>query len=75
MTEEARKPLEKAERALNAAKTQLRAGDAEFAAGRSYYAMFHAAQALLRQEGLRYRPSSGWVSCLIAGPKAYSMNL
>jgi HEPN domain-containing protein len=38
----------KAERALRAAEILLRAGDAESAAGRAYYAMLHAAQALLR---------------------------
>jgi uncharacterized protein (UPF0332 family) len=55
---EARRLLDEAERALRAAETLLRAGDAEYAAGRAYFAMLHAAQALLRQRGLRYRKHS-----------------
>jgi len=55
MKEEARKLLEKAERALHAAESLMQAGDVEFAAGRAYYAMFHAAQALLRETDRRYR--------------------
>jgi len=55
MKEEARKLLEKAQRALHAAEVLMRSGDVEFAAGRAYYAMFHAAQALLREKDLRYR--------------------
>jgi len=58
MKEEARKLLEKAERALHAAEVLASAGDAEFAAGRAYYAMLHTAQALLRQNDLRYRKHS-----------------
>ena len=49
MKEEARKLLEKGRRALHAGETLLREGDYEFAAGRAYYAMLHAAQALLRE--------------------------
>lgn len=59
MKEEARKLLEKGGRALHAAETLLRTGDAEYAAGRAYYAMLHAAQAILREKGLRYRKHSG----------------
>lgn len=59
MKEEARKFLEKADRALKAAETLLREGDTESAAGRCYYAMFHAAQALLRERDLRYRRHAG----------------
>ena len=59
MTEEAKRLLDKAGRALRAAETLLREGDDEFAAGRAYYAMFHAAQALLRNNGLRYRKHAG----------------
>ncbi len=55
MRQEARKLLEKAERALHAAETLLREGDSEFAAGRIYYAMLHAAQAVLREKGFHYR--------------------
>jgi len=59
MNQEARKLLDKAERALHAAETLRMAGDAEHGTGRAYYAMLHAAQALLRQHGLRYRKHSG----------------
>jgi len=44
---------------LKAAEILIKAGDAEFAAGRAYYAMLHAAQALLREKGLQYRKHSG----------------
>ena len=53
MKEEVRKLLEKAERALHAAAVLASAADAEAAAGRAYYAMLHAARALLRQNDLR----------------------
>lgn len=59
MKEEARKFLEKADRALHAADTLLRDGDYESAASRAYYAMLHAAQALLREDDLRYRKHAG----------------
>lgn len=55
MKSETRRLLEKAQRSLAAAETLLRAGDVEFATGRAYYAMFHTAQALLREKDLRYR--------------------
>lgn len=58
MKEEARKFLDKASRTLQAAELLLREGDAESAAGRCYYAMLHAAQALLRERDLRYRKHS-----------------
>lgn len=59
MTDEAVKLLEKAERALRAAEILLRSHDAESAMGRTYYAMFHATQALLRTRNLRYRKHAG----------------
>lgn len=59
MKDETAKLLRKAERALAAARTLLREGDAEFAAGRAYYAMLHAAQALLRESDEVYRKHSG----------------
>lgn len=59
MKEETRQLLSKAERAWRAAQTLLQAGLAEFAAGRAYYAMMHAAQALLREKDLRYRRHAG----------------
>lgn len=55
MKDETRHLLDKAERALRAAETLMQAGSLEFAAGRVYYAMFHTAQALLRERDLRYR--------------------
>lgn len=55
MKEEVHKFLEKANRTLQAAEMLLEAGDPESAAGRCYYAMLHAAQALLRDRDLRYR--------------------
>lgn len=59
MREEAQKLLAKAERALHAAETLLCEGDYEFATGRAYYAMLHAAQALLRAHDFRYRKHAG----------------
>jgi uncharacterized protein (UPF0332 family) len=44
--------LERADAALGAARLALDAGDAETAANRAYYAMFHAASALLAAEGV-----------------------
>ncbi len=55
MKEETQKLLGKAERSLRAAETLLKAGDGESAVGRAYYAMFHTAQALLRERDLRFR--------------------
>jgi uncharacterized protein (UPF0332 family) len=59
MMDEPHKLLEKAERALRAAEILMREGDAEFASGRAYYAMLHAAQALLRGKGFQYRKHAG----------------
>lgn len=59
MKEEARKFLEKAGRTLRAAEGLLREGDYESSAGRCYYAMLHAAHALLRERDLRYRKHAG----------------
>lgn len=53
------KLLEKAERALQAAEALLREGFDDIAAGRAYYAMFHTAQALLSEKGIRYRKHAG----------------
>ena len=55
MKQETRKLLAKAERSLHASETLLRAGHVEFAAGRAYYAMFHTAQALLRERDMQFR--------------------
>jgi uncharacterized protein (UPF0332 family) len=51
--------LAKAERALQAAQTLADAGNTEFATGRAYYAMFHAATALLHEAGLRFSKHGG----------------
>ena len=59
MKQETDRLLRNADRALAAAKTLLSEGDAEFASGRAYYAMLHAAQALLRERDLAYRKHSG----------------
>lgn len=58
MKEQTQKLLEKASRAIHAAETLLREGDADFAVGRAYYAMLYAAEALLNQQGLRFRKHS-----------------
>lgn len=59
MTDEPVKLLEKAEKALRAADVLLQAHDAESAVGRTYYAMFHAAQAILRTRNLQFRKHAG----------------
>lgn len=55
----ARKLLEKAERAIATAKVNLDLPDPEAAAGRAYYAMFYAAEALLAEEGLKFKKHAG----------------
>src|SRR3990172_4274784 len=52
MNEEIRKFLEKAEHALAVADELLQHGHAPDAASKIYYAMFYAAQALLKSEGI-----------------------
>ena len=52
MTEEVGKYLEKADHALVVAAYLLHAGHAPDAASKIYYAMFYAAQALLKSEGI-----------------------
>jgi uncharacterized protein (UPF0332 family) len=52
MTDESRRYLEKAERALKVAEDLLRDGHAPDAASKIYYAMFYAAQALLKDNGI-----------------------
>lgn len=59
MKAESRDLIEKRKRALRAARTLFQVGDYESAAGRAYYAMLHAAQALLRARDLRYRKHGG----------------
>ena len=77
MKEATRWLLEKASRSLRAAERLLNGGDAEFAVGRAYYAMFHAAHALLNERDLRFRQhgavhgaftSALWPTSRLAGP-------
>lgn len=58
MKEETQKLLQKASRAIHAAETLLRESEADFAVGRAYYAMFYIAEALLGEQGLRFRKHS-----------------
>jgi uncharacterized protein (UPF0332 family) len=46
--------LEKSRRFLRSGYALLELGDPDSAAGRAYYAMFHAAEALLLSKGLEY---------------------
>ena len=54
--------LEKAERKLKVAEKLLRSDDYEDAVSRAYYAVFHAAQALLLTEGERAETHKGVVT-------------
>lgn|SRR3989338_6634644 len=51
--------LEKAQEAIVAAQQLLAEDHIEFAAGRAYYAMFYVAEALLNEQGLRFRKHGG----------------
>lgn len=55
MKEETCKLLEKASQAVRAAESLLSEGHVDFAAGRAYYGMFYVAEALLNEDGLRFR--------------------
>ncbi len=59
MKETARKFLEKGQQSIAAAEHLVLDGYAEFAASRAYYAMFYVAQALLSEQGRRFRKHSG----------------
>lgn len=52
MTEEVRKLLAKADHAIEVAEELMRSGYSSDAASKIYYAMFHAAQALLKSESI-----------------------
>lgn len=54
--------LEKAEKKLKVAEKLLRSDDYEDAVSRAYYAVFHAAQALLLTEGERAETHKGIVT-------------
>ena len=58
MRDEAAWFLRKAEHALRAAELSLAANDPETAVGRAYYCMLHTAQALLREQDIRFRKHS-----------------
>ena len=58
MKDEAAWFLRKAEHALRAADMLLAASDPETAVGRAYYCMLHTAQALLREQDIRFRKHS-----------------
>jgi uncharacterized protein (UPF0332 family) len=52
MTDEAQRYLDKAEHALEVAEDLLKGGHAPDAASKIYYAMYYAAQAVLKAEGI-----------------------
>jgi uncharacterized protein (UPF0332 family) len=52
MNDEVRKYLEKSDHALLVAEVLSKSGHAPDAASKTYYAMFYAAQALLKSEGI-----------------------
>ena len=67
MTEEtsknyAKASLERAEKALKSAKLLQENGEHEDAASRAYYAMFHAARALLFNKGISAKTHRGTIS-------------
>ena len=64
MTDEVAAYLEKADHALEVAEALTRDGYAPDAASKTYYAMFYAAQAILRSEGIEVIKHSAVGSCL-----------
>lgn len=54
--------LLRAEKALRSAKLLLKYGELEDATSRAYYAMFHAAKAILFRKGLQAKTHKGTVS-------------
>jgi len=67
MTEEtsknyAKASLERAEKALKSAKLLQENGELEDAASRAYYAMFHAARAILFSKGITAKTHRGTIS-------------
>lgn len=59
MNEESRKLLAKAEEVIEAVDLLIAGGKHTVAAGRAYYAMFHAARALLAHSGMHPRTHGG----------------
>jgi len=62
MTEEVKKLLEKAERALQVADSLLTQEYFEDACSKAYYAMFYAAQALLKHHGIEVKKHSAVIA-------------
>jgi hypothetical protein len=54
--------LLRAERALSSAKLLLKHGELEDAVSRAYYAMFHAARAILFSKGVKAKTHRGTIS-------------
>ena len=54
--------LSRAERALNSAKLLLKHGQLEDAVSRAYYAMFHAARAILFSKSVKAKTHRGTIS-------------
>jgi len=59
MNQTTAKLLEKAGRSIAAGESAVSEGHIEAATARAYYAMFHVAQALLNDRGLRFRKHGG----------------
>ena len=64
MTGEIQRYIDKAEHALKVAEGLLKAGHPSDAASKTYYAMFYAAQALLKSEGIEVTKHSAVESAL-----------
>jgi uncharacterized protein (UPF0332 family) len=62
MTEEVKKHLEKAERSLEVARDLLTKEYFEDACSKAYYAMFYAAQALLKRHGIQMKKHSAVIA-------------
>ncbi|MBI3950529.1 MAG: HEPN domain-containing protein [Acidobacteria bacterium] len=62
MNAEVKKHLEKAERSLQAARALLKQEYVEEACSRAYYAMFYAAQALLKYHGIQVKKHSAVIA-------------
>lgn len=59
MKEATQRLVNKAYRAIRAAERLLEDGDTEGSASRAYYAMFYVAEALLGEQGLRFKKHGG----------------
>jgi len=61
MKAETERLLDKAEHAIRAAEILLDADEKDFAAGRAYYAVLYVAEALLVEQGKRFRKHAAFV--------------